>query len=191
MLAWLDHVRESIVCIASICSPTQESPEIGRDAVDESFRLRPPQWLAPYGPLLLSVCPSWDVMRAYAIMHDMGKPRCAIVDDAGRRHFPNHAEASKKAWIELGGSEEIGELMGLDMAIHVLKPETVESFAKHPLMPALLLSALAEVHANAEMFGGRDSDNFKAKWKKVASRGKALCEARFGNARALWLKAQF
>jgi hypothetical protein len=54
-----------------------------------------------------------------------------------------------------------------------MKAEDVEDFCKDPKMACtLLLSALAEVHSNANMFGGIDSTSFKIKWKHLDKRGK-------------------
>ena len=41
---------------------------------------------------------------------------------------------------------------------------------------SLLLAGLAEIHSNAEMFGGLDSVSFKIKWKQINKRGKAICK---------------
>jgi len=46
-----------------------------------------------------------------------------------------------------------------------------------PEAAALLLTAIAEVHSNAEMFGGHDSDSFKAKIKRLDKRGRIAIAA--------------
>lgn len=61
-----------------------------------------------------------------------------------------------------------------------MSAEELEELAKRPEAVALLLSGLAAVHANAEMFGGLMSDSFKSKWKHLDRRGKALCKIILG-----------
>jgi hypothetical protein len=62
----------------------------------------------------------------------------------------------------------------MDMDIHLLKDAGVAEFAKRPQARALLLTGLAEIHANASMFGGFESIGFKSKWKQIDRRGKAI-----------------
>src|SRR3546814_7888859 len=71
--------------------------------------------------------------------------------------FPDHAAISEAAWLAAGGDPEIGDLIGMDMDVHLLKGDDVESFSKRPQARALLITALSEVHANASMFGGIES----------------------------------
>lgn len=40
------------------------------------------------------------------------------------------------------------------MDVHLLKADGVESFSKNPYALTLLLTGLAEIHSNANMFGG-------------------------------------
>jgi len=60
------------------------------------------------------------------------------------------------------------------MEIHLLKDAGVPAFAARPQAIALLLTGLAEIHANADMFGGIDNDSFKIKWKQIDKRGRAI-----------------
>ena len=60
------------------------------------------------------------------------------------------------------------------MDLHLLKACDMEEFASRPEAVSLLIVALAEVHSNAEMFGGMDSTSFKIKWKHLNQRGKSL-----------------
>lgn len=39
---------------------------------------------------------------------------------------------------------------------------------------SLLVTGLAEIHANAEMFGGLNSIGFKIKYKQINQRGKQI-----------------
>lgn len=44
---------------------------------------------------------------------------------------------------------------------------------------SLLLTSLAEIHANASIFGGIESQSFKAKYKQIDRRGNKLCKKLF------------
>jgi len=143
-------------------------------SISDGWRL--PEWLTQYRTQILeSLCPL-DIIEEYTIYHDCGKPYCIVIDDAGRRHFPNHAEVSAKTWQEAGGSIQAQKLMSMDMIVHTMKAADIDEFIKHPEAPTLLLTALAEVHSNARMFGGTNSDSFKIKWNQINKRGKAICQ---------------
>lgn len=119
-------------------------------------------------------CLPADVLYWYQRYHDCGKPYCLVLDADGRSHFPDHAAVSERVWRECGGDPEVGQLIGLDMAIHLASAEEMAELAKLPQAPSLFLTALAEVHANAKMFGGFESTSFKAKAKHLDRRGKQL-----------------
>jgi len=108
----------------------------------------------------------------YQIYHDCGKPFCLTVDNEGRRHFPGHAEKSAETWLENGGSEIESKLMLHDMDIHLMKSKDFEAFKNLDVAAVLLLTGLAEIHSNAEMFGGIQSTSFKIKWKSLNKFGK-------------------
>jgi len=116
----------------------------------------------------------------YTLYHDCGKPYCLTYDENGKRHFPNHAEKSYQTWLSVDGDPQVAKLIKLDMVIHTLKADEVDDFIKHPEAITLLLAGLAEVHANAKMFGGMDSTSFKIKWNQINKRGKAICQKLFG-----------
>ncbi len=118
-----------------------------------------------------------ESIRLYQIYHDCGKPLCREVDDEGRQHFPCHAATSKRRWLECGGSQHVADLIGMDMDVHLLKADGVAEFASRPQALTLLLTALCEVHSNAQMFGGTDSAGFKAKYKKIDRFGSRIVEA--------------
>ena len=145
----------------------------GRAPLPDDWRL--PSWLdAATGELLLSKLPDAQTLALYHRYHDCGKPRCRTIDAEGRQHFPDHARVSKEVWLEHGGSQEVADLIGLDMELHCLKAEGVEAFARRPQAAALLLTGLAEIHANAAMFGGIESTSFKIKLKQIERRGKHI-----------------
>lgn len=138
---------------------------------------RIPSWLTPGSAacahLLRRLAPR-DVLRNYQVWHDCGKPYCIQLDEQGRRHFPGHANHSARIWRALGNHEREARLMAQDMDAHLLRAEDLVEFASREDAASLWMTALAEVHANAEMFGGWDSTSFKAKVKHLGRRGKAL-----------------
>jgi hypothetical protein len=115
--------------------------------------------------------------------HDIGKPYCKIYDlnDHSKYHFPNHAEISSKTYSNINnGIEDITSLLiRRDMDIHMIKAKDLDSFIgitdlDNQIAISLLITGLAEIHANAEMFGGFDSISFKMKYKQIDSRGKQI-----------------
>lgn len=143
-----------------------------RDGKPLAMDWKLPDWC--YDPLAVEGLPDDRAMALYQVFHDCGKPAVLTYDDEGRKHFPNHAAASRDAWLEAGGPHVIADLIAMDMDALLLKHEGVPEFARRPQARALLLTALAEIHANAEMFGGRESVSFKSKWKNLDRRGKAV-----------------
>ena len=118
-----------------------------------------------------------QIIDEYTLFHDCGKPYCP---SDGKRKFPNHTEVSYLIWLGVGGHLSAARLMRMDMQIHTMKADEVPSFCTQPEAPTLLLAGLAEIHANAEMFGGGTSVSFKIKWKQIDRRGRAICSHLFG-----------
>lgn len=131
-----------------------------------------PDWVAD--PRVLERQLGKDIVRQYALYHDCGKPAVRTVDEDGRQHFPGHAAASERKWLEIGGDPQIGRLIGMDMDVHTIKDADVAEFASRPEAATLMLIGLSEIHANASMFGGIDSVSFKMKWKQIDKRGRAI-----------------
>jgi hypothetical protein len=122
-----------------------------------------------------------DIVR-YLTVHDCGKPFCVTTDDDGRRHFPDHANVSADRWRDvngLGDDDRVVTLIRRDMDIHLLTGDDTDMFADGDHAAALLLAGLAEIHANAAMFGGVSSTSFKMKWKKLDRRGRRICARRY------------
>lgn len=139
------------------------------------YEWRLPQWVvdnkAKIGEALLST----NDIHMYTIMHDCGKPYCREVDENGKIHFPQHEGKSAEVFGYLYPEWKVAkQLIASDMDIHVLKGCDVEEFAKRPEAVTLLIVGLAEIHSNAQMFGGMDSISFKIKWKHINQRGKAI-----------------
>lgn len=139
------------------------------------FEWRLPDWInsEKIQPRMIS----HETMANYLVYHDVGKFACRVVDDDGKQHFPDHARVSREVWLSHGGCPEVGELIGMDMDVHLLKADGVPEFASRPQAIPLLLAALSEVHANATLFGGIESTSFKIKWKQINQRGKAILRA--------------
>jgi hypothetical protein len=147
------------------------------EPLDET-RWRVPKWLLEHRELLKSWTLPRELLREYAIYHDCGKPRCKETDAEGRVHFPDHAEVSYRTWLEIGGSPDVAFLIRNDMKMHTMNSEECASFLRETdprFSASLLLSALAEVHSNASLFGGIDSTSFKIKSKRIDQRGKQVC----------------
>ena len=68
------------------------------------------------------------------------------------------------------------------MDMHTLSAAGIDNFCylRRKEAISLLISALAEIHSNAQMFGGIESDSFKIKWKHIDRRGNAICKKLFG-----------
>lgn len=148
----------------------------GRD-LQRSWRL--PDWIND--PLLMEKLLDFDLLKTYQIYHDCGKPLCRTVDEQGRQHFPDHARVSAQRWQECSNgsaeAEQIGRLIAMDMDAHTIKAEGIAEFAARPEAVSLLVTALCEIHSNADMFGGIESTSFKIKWKALEKTGKRLLAA--------------
>lgn len=116
-----------------------------------------------------------ETLKLYTQYHDCGKPLCRTVDENGKVHFPNHAEVSAQVWRENFPSiYTVENLIRMDMVVHTMSACDIPEFVKNPEAVSLLFTALAEVHANAELFGGIESTSFKIKWKHIDKRGCAI-----------------
>ena len=133
-----------------------------------------PSWLDKYRSELLNHLLDFETLKTYQIYHDCGKPFCRTIDSEGKQHFPNHATVSADIWYQLTNHKIVSGLIAQDMDIHLLKNDGVEEFASRTYAVSLLLTGLAELHANASMFGGIDSISFKIKYKNIEKRGKAI-----------------
>lgn len=146
--------------------------------IDDGWRL--PTWMHEYREQLFASLLPIEVIDAYAVFHDCGKPYCLTIDEQGRRHFPNHPQVSHDTWKTVSENETIANLILWDMKIHTMKAVDVDEFCQHREATTLLLAGLAEVHSNAKMFGGIESESFKIKWSQINKRGKAICLKLFG-----------
>lgn len=144
------------------------------DKNTEGFRV--PNWLLENYDEILANVHAIEIIKDYNVLHDCGKPYCLTVDENGKRHFPNHAEVSKQTYLELENANPIvANLIGWDMVLHSATAEEIQALNLSKADSyTLLLTALAEVHSNAAMFGGIESVSFKQKWKKLDRRGNMI-----------------
>ena len=140
-----------------------------------------PLWMTEYRSQLFQSLLHKEVIAEYALYHDCGKPYCLTIDQDGKRHFPNHAEASYRTWLSVSDNYQVANLIRMDMIIHTIKSAELDEFIKHPEAITLLMAGLAEVHSNAKMFGGLDSESFKIKWSQINKRGQKICQKLFGD----------
>lgn len=149
----------------------------GRVNLADYGNWRVPAWLDTHRERILESLPDRHTMATYLTLHDCGKPAVLEVDEYGRRHFPGHAEASERVYREAfadEADETVASLIAGDMDIHLVSAADLPEFIKRPTALAHLLAGLAEVTANAAMFGGVESSSFKGKWKRIDQRGRAI-----------------
>lgn len=119
--------------------------------------------------------PPAHTLERYHVYHDCGKHLVATVNEDGRRQFPNHAQASAQQYALLFPEDtRTAHLILHDMDFHTLRGDDLLALCQDPLAPILYFTAWAEVYANAEMFGGQQSDSFKIKAKRLIQAGKKL-----------------
>lgn len=112
-----------------------------------------------------------STIKTYCEMHDCGKAFCT--DD----NYQEHAKVSGDIWKQLKGDPVVEVLIRSDMLLHKGTVEELEEYLRsYPKEYAftLALVALAEIRANAEMFGGTDTRSYKIKYKKVTQRIKRI-----------------
>lgn len=186
-----EYAIKKLVHDMSVCTQTKDQTilEHGIAVKDYLFDLigflrgkeltkqwRLPEWLIRNKEKLNSRLLDDYTLYTYAIFHDCGKPYCLEIDSEGRRHFNDHAEVSKNIWLSISSDQVIANLISKDMVIHTTKPNQLFNFDKQPEMVSLLLTALAEVHCNSEMFGGINSISFKQKWHHINKWGEQICK---------------
>ena len=158
------------------------------------FAWRYPSWFFQHASRIAYNLRSALILDRYATMHDCGKPACktpssSIAGDVEVRYsYPDHAEVSAREFervsdMTLEDNRVIANLIRRDMDIHTLKTEGIAEFCRdREDAVTLLLTGLAEIHANAEMFGGMQSDSFKIKFKQLEKKGALICKYLFGDA---------
>lgn len=146
---------------------------------NDTSDMRIPQWFTDYRERIVKQLPPIETIQTYCIMHDIGKCFNLEIDEGGKRHFPNHELISEQKWLELAEESPdklfISKLIRYDMLFHKEKAEDILALKLEPsIICTLLLSAMAAIHANADSFGGRESDSFKIKLKNLDKRAKKI-----------------
>ncbi len=135
---------------------------------------RLPSWIQEYRETIVKELVPRSALGRYAEYHDCGKPLVAELKN-GKPHFPGHefySAAVYRSWMR--NDRSVIRLIKNDMLIHRSKCEDLDEICRLRERMTLLIVSLAEVHANAELFGGIESDSFKMKFKKIDARGKAV-----------------
>ncbi len=138
---------------------------------------RLPEWFTSNEDFIMSNLHDYSTIQEYQIFHDMGKPYCLEIDSEGRRHFPNHAQVSYETHKKYSNNSTVSDLILKDMVFHTIKADDVQEFINSndiKTVLTLLVTALCELHSNAAMFGGIESDSFKIKFKQLDRRGKQV-----------------
>jgi hypothetical protein len=142
----------------------------------QNFRL--PEWFIQNHHFLVNNLHNWETIKMYAQLHDVGKPFCVQVDELGKQHFPNHDKVSKDIFLRVFPDKVLeAELIGLDMLLHKENWKTIQDL-NLPIktLCTLLIVAFAEIHSNAALFGGINSNSFKMKFKRLDKVGKRIVE---------------
>lgn len=151
-------------------------------SIDSEYSYPLPKWLKEYRSILLPILKSrQEEIETYLLYHDCGKPYCLEIDEQGRRHFPNHASVSQETFLKYCSNQFIAELIGKDMLCHLTKPKDYQELIQEEHIEILLCAALAEIHSNAQMFGGFDSDSFKIKFKNLNKLGQRILDEKYKN----------
>lgn len=140
--------------------------------------LKIPDWLQENHPYIISNLHNIAVLKEYSINHDCGKHLVKTIDSEGKPHYPGHEESSCNYWLEhYPDKTEVSWLILNDMFFHTCSSDELNNtkLSQKDLF-SLLITALAEIHANASLFGGIDSTSFKIKYKQINRRGAQLCK---------------
>lgn len=140
-----------------------------------------PSWLIENKDIILKNLLPLNILTTYQMYHDIGKPYCKTyqLDDKTKYHFDNHANISANIYKSIDNNEIIYKLIKRDMDIHLIKANQLEDFIGKSKLDfniaiSLLITGLTEIHANAEMFGGIESNSYKIKYKQIDLRGKQI-----------------
>lgn len=131
--------------------------------------------LAAFWERFGSSLPPSSVLEKYHVYHDCGKPLCLEIGDDGKKRFPNHAKLSAQQFSLIFPEDKFTAiLIEHDMDFHTCKGDDLIKLIKNPIAPILYLTAWAEINANAQMFGGFDSESYKIKRSRLIQSGKKL-----------------
>ena len=126
--------------------------------------------------------PPHQVLKRYHYLHDCFKHGVITIDENGKRQYPNHAAISAEQYLRIFPTEGFAAaLIKNDMNFHIMKGDDLLKFCKSPFAPILYFTAWAEIAANAEMFGGTQSESYKIKRSRLIQSGKKLLNSLKGN----------
>ena len=115
--------------------------------------------------LFLKNIVDYKTLMLYCIYHDCGKPFC--VPDHQIK-FKDHEFESFKIIKELfPENETLHKLVLNDMKIHKVRACNFDDFLNTPNLITHIIVGLAEMNANSQMFGGKESDSYKMKYKNL------------------------
>lgn len=119
--------------------------------------------------------PPVEVLERYHVYHDCGKHLALTIDEDGKRRYPDHASISSRQYLHLFPEETLtAHLIERDMDFHTLRGDDLIKLCRSPFAPILYFTAWAEIEANAEMFGGKESESYKIKRSRLLQAGKKL-----------------
>ncbi len=165
-----------------VCSKFLELFTYLESLTDSEYKHPTPKWITEYRDILYPILKYQKIdIQTYLLYHDCGKTLCLQTDEKGKRHFPNHAEISKQTFLKYCSNQFIANLIGKDMLCHLTKPKDYKELINDKHIEILLCSALAELHSNAIMFGGFQSDSFKIKFKNLDKLGQRILDEKYKN----------
>lgn len=122
---------------------------------------------------IASKLPPAEVLERYHVYHDCGKHIALTIGEDGKRRYPNHAEISAQQFSILFPEDGFTtQLIRMDMDFHTLRGDDLIKLCRSPFAPILYFTAWAEINANAEMFGGKQSESYKIKRSRLIQAGK-------------------
>lgn len=142
---------------------------IENDTPLEGWRV--PEWVDSHKEWFLSIKDDIFAIEKYLTVHDCGKP---FVEQEEGKRFPNYAAKSREVWSQFTDDELVLDLIERDSVLHIGKAPDALQLLEEGHAPHLLLAALSELHANADMFGGITSQSFVIKYKNLCRRGKTI-----------------
>lgn len=155
--------------------------EFYKKLINKEFdELKIPNWFLEKYDLILENLYPLNIMEDYLINHDCGKHIVEYFDEFNKPHYPEHAESSYNYYLKYSNNLIVANLIRNDMFFHICSAEDIDkSNLLNKDLLNLLIASLAEIHANASMFGGFDSVSFKSKYKHLDRRGNRLFKERF------------
>lgn len=119
--------------------------------------------------------PPPDFLESYHVYHDCGKHLTLTIGEDGKRRFPDHANVSADQYLTIFPDDHLtAHLIRHDMDFHTMRGEHLIELCKSVFAPILYFTAWAEINANAEMFGGKQSESYKIKRSRLIQAGKKL-----------------